>query len=128
MVTAVEEDYERAVVRRPSVLDRHQASAILKEGYLIKRAVKTGSNWRKRYIKLYNDFFLGYCDNSDSAPKGLISLTADHFVADNKLRPFGFHVRSFVVAHQMSCSTNVLNTCGRYIYFCLCLTKSCAVT
>jgi hypothetical protein len=111
---AVEEDYERAVVRRPSELERHETSAILKEGYLIKRAVKTGANWRKRYIKLYSDFFLGYCENSESAPKGLITLTADHFVADNKLRPFGFHVRSFVVVHKMSCSTIMLKICGRW--------------
>ena len=91
----VQEGYENAVVRRQSVLDRHEAKEVIKEGYLIKRAVKTGSNWRKRYIKLYDDFFLGYCDSSDSAPKGLIQISADHFVADNKLRPFGFHIRLF---------------------------------
>ena len=94
VTTAIEEGYAKAVVRRQSVLDRHSARAILQEGYLMKRAVKTGSNWRKRYMKLYDDSFLGYCDSSDSAPKGLIHITADHFVADNKLRPFGFHIRS----------------------------------
>jgi hypothetical protein len=91
---SVNEVFENAVVRRQSVLDRHEAKDVIKEGYLIKRAVKTGSNWRKRYIRLYDDFFLGYCDSSDSAPKGLIQISADHFVADNKLRPHGFHIRS----------------------------------
>jgi hypothetical protein len=94
--TTVDQAYENSVVRRQSVLDRHQEKPVLMEGFLMKRAVKTGSNWRKRYIKLYQDSFLGYCDSNDAAPKGLIPITADHFVADNKLRPFGFHIRLFL--------------------------------
>jgi hypothetical protein len=95
VVTTVQEGYAKAVVRRQSVLDRHTARDIVKEGFLIKRAVKTGSNWRKRYMKLYDNAFLGYCDSSESAPKGLIHISADHFVADSKLRPFAFLVRLF---------------------------------
>ena len=93
VVTTVQEGYDNAVIRRQSVLDRHVGKGILKEGFLMKRAVKTGSNWRRRYMKLYEDSFLGYCDGSDSAPKGLIHITADYFAADNNLRPFGFHIR-----------------------------------
>jgi hypothetical protein len=106
VVTTVQEGYAKAVVRRQSVLDRHTARDIVKEGFLIKRAVKTGSNWRKRYMKLYDDAFLGYCDSSDSAPKGLIHISADHFVADNKLRPFGFHIRLYCTSRLPVLSRN----------------------
>ena len=51
----VKEVYENAVVRRQSVLDRHEAKDVIKEGYLIKTKLVRGmhKSHKLRYFVLF---------------------------------------------------------------------------
>ena len=56
------------------------SNRILKEGYLIKRAMKSGRNWKKRYFVLRASGVISYCDKAGDPPKNEIQLTAESTV------------------------------------------------
>lgn len=81
------------------------------EGFLYKRATKSGRNWKKRYVKLYYDRMDYYSKRHDRTPRGTISLTKDFFVADSILRrirntrPHGFMVSDFATTFYLAASS-----------------------
>lgn len=54
---------------------------ILKEGYLIKRAMKSGRNWKKRYFVLTVDGVIEYGDKQGDAPKNRLQLSPNSTVS-----------------------------------------------
>eukprot|EP00511_Aplanochytrium_stocchinoi_P003956 CAMPEP_0204833762 /NCGR_PEP_ID=MMETSP1346-20131115/17714_1 /ASSEMBLY_ACC=CAM_ASM_000771 /TAXON_ID=215587 /ORGANISM="Aplanochytrium stocchinoi, Strain GSBS06" /LENGTH=68 /DNA_ID=CAMNT_0051966529 /DNA_START=354 /DNA_END=556 /DNA_ORIENTATION=- len=60
------------------------------EGYLEKRAIRSGKNWKVRYFVLDNKKLSYYKSksSSDSRPRGEIDITASTQVQESTLRPF----------------------------------------
>ncbi|GBG34919.1 Actin-binding Rho-activating protein [Hondaea fermentalgiana] len=81
------------------------------EGFLYKRATKSGRNWRRRYVKIYFDRMDYFSKKTDKTPRGTIHLTKDFFVADSILRrikntrPHGFMVSDFATTFYLAASS-----------------------
>ena len=66
---------------------------ILKEGWLTKRALKSGRNWKKRYFTLRKDGSLTYKERKDDTkPKGEIQLGAGADVVRSDEEQFCFEI------------------------------------
>jgi hypothetical protein len=74
-----------------------QAEKPMIEGYLLKRAVKSGRNWRRRYFALYGTKLVYWTKRGDKKPNGEMLITEDFFVSDAKAtsKGFGFMISDF---------------------------------
>ena len=50
-------------------------------GMLLKRARKSGSNWKKRYFDLYSSKLV-YREKAEGKIKGIMEFSEDYFVQD----------------------------------------------
>lgn len=81
------------------------------EGFLFKRAIKSGRNWRKRYVRLYYDRLDYFSDKKDEQPRGSIPITAELYVSDSIIRRIknsrdhGFIVSDFGVTYYLAASS-----------------------
>ena len=61
-------------------------------GYLEKRAVVKGNNWRARWFVLKGSSLAYFKDDSSSVSKGEFTLTPDCSVYETTLKPFAFEL------------------------------------
>jgi len=76
------------------------------QGVLWKRAQKSGSNWKKRYFKLFANR-LEYSVKENGKERGRMNFTEEFFVQDG-IAPkgkFGFLVTDFVTSHHLATDT-----------------------
>jgi hypothetical protein len=103
---------EKPVRRRLSWVGVHRLTpacglnAQILEGWLHKRATKSGVKWAKRYFRLYSNR-LTYASGAGSSVKGTMEFTAEFFVQDGPApsAKFGFVVTDLVTAHHLAADT-----------------------
>jgi hypothetical protein len=72
------------------------------EGFLTKRALKSGVNWDKRYFILYPDGELAYFLSVDSeTPRGVMKLNSDFFVSDHSSMALGFLISDMETVYYL---------------------------
>ena len=60
----------------------HFAVSSQKQGYLMKRAMKSQTNWRSRYFVLHGADLLWFKKTKSKAPQGQVKLTSDAIVSN----------------------------------------------
>ena len=88
------------VRRRANTLEEN-----IKEGFLTKRALKSGRNWKRRYFALNGNGLAYFKDEFSVKPKGVIHFTAQTVVENtSEHHPFGFEIKgiehAIVYAHS----------------------------
>ena len=83
---------------------RRAGATIVSEGYLYKMAISSSNQaWRRRYFVLSaNGLFAYYASKTATAPKGVIMLSPDFYVADSLNRQFGFQLSDFTQTFYMA--------------------------
>ena len=85
---------------------------IVSEGYLYKMAISSSNQaWRRRYFVLSaNGLFAYYASKTATAPKGVIMLSPDFYVADSLNRQFGFQLSDFTQTFYMAAECTARGT------------------
>ncbi|CAK9109838.1 Actin-binding Rho-activating protein (MS1) (Striated muscle activator of Rho-dependent signaling) (STARS) [Durusdinium trenchii] len=103
---------EMAKIKRP--LPRQVSAAHrppVMEGFLWKRAIRSGRNWKRRYVRLYHDRIEYFGKKKDITPRGRIQISKDCYVADSifrrikNVREHGFMVSDFQSSYYLAATS-----------------------